>query len=216
MLNPSNSLIKMMTNAAFPPRCALCGTLQDSPVCDGCRSEFKEIEPHLRLESGDLAATAVAFEYTGRAAQAVRRLKYDRVTPLAPWMANEMRSLVQKCGLSAVDLIVPVPIHWSRLCERGFNQSELLAANLGEASTALLRFRRTRPQVGLDLEQRLENLKGAFRAKEGIAGKTVLLVDDVITSGGTVRACAAALRAAEAISVSAVAFCGAEVDSHRE
>lgn len=216
MLNPSNSLIKLMTNAAFPPRCALCGMLDELAVCQGCRSEFRELEPHLRLESGDLSATAVAFDYSGRAAQAVRRLKYDRVTSLAPWMAAEIKALADTCGLASADLVIPVPIHWSRLCERGFNQSELLAANLGKMSTALLRFRRTRPQVGLDLEQRLENLKGAFRAENEIAGKTVLLVDDVITSGGTVRACAAALRAAGAVNVSAIAFCGAEVGKHLE
>lgn len=212
----TNPAIKAVADAVFPPRCALCASLSDAPVCDRCRSEFLEVEPHLRPGGGELDVIAVRFDYAGRAAQAVRRLKYDRLTGLGPWMSSEIKELARGSGLEKADLIIPVPIHWTRLCERGFNQSELLAESFGATSTSLLRFRRTRPQVGLDLEQRLENLRGAFRAEESLSGKSVLLIDDVITSGGTARECAVALKAAGAVHVAAIAFCGGTPQKHTD
>ncbi|MEQ1935165.1 MAG: ComF family protein [Fimbriimonadaceae bacterium] len=147
------------------------------------------------------------YDYSGRSAQAVRRLKFNRVTSIADWMSCQ---ILEKIRLESLryDFVIPVPIHWSRRCQRGFNQSELISRSLPNVSSGLLRFKRTRPQVGLTAEQRLENLRGAFRARESVEGKSVLLVDDVITSGGTMLECARALRAAGAIEVNAIAFCG--------
>jgi ComF family protein len=147
------------------------------------------------------------FDYTGRAAQAVRRLKFNRVTSIAEWMSDQMAAKLTAEALN-YDLAIPVPIHWSRRCLRGFNQSELLAGKIPNVSAGLLRFRRTKPQVGLTAEERLENLRGAFRARQSIEGKSVLLIDDVITSGGTIIECARALREAGASEVNAIAFCG--------
>jgi competence protein ComFC len=205
-----------LLDSVYPPKCALCGSLSPIPVCEQCRSEFREHEPALRADDGPLASIATLYDYSGRAAQAVQRLKYERVTSLGDWMSREIASFAERAGLGKFDVVAPVPIHWSRLCFRGFNQSELLAEAFSLSSMKMLRFRRTRPQVGLSLEQRLENLRGAFRASDEAAGKAVLIVDDVITSGGTVRECAKALREAGAINVSAIAFCGGTPDTHRE
>ena len=118
------------------------------------------------------------------------------------------------------DLIVPVPIHWSRKCTRGFNQAELLCQRLSASPHALVRHRRTRPQVGLTEEERLRNLKDAFQASPIVYGKRILLVDDVLTSGQTARECARALRTAGAREVGFLAFCGeasgpiAEIQDH--
>jgi ComF family protein len=152
-----------------------------------------------------------AFRYQGRAAQAVKRLKFDRVTSLAAPIAKEMLLAVRRLGIEPPDLgdaIVPVPIHWTRRCERGFNQAELIARPLAPElfrPRLLRRVRRTRPQVGLTREERRLNLVGAFRAL-GPAPARVLLVDDVLTSGGTAIECAKALRAAGAREVSALLF----------
>jgi ComF family protein len=100
-----------------------------------------------------------------------------------------------------IDLIVPVPLHATRLRERGYNQAVLLARELGQIlerpvmEDALERTRATAPQVGLNAEQRLENVRGAFRAsRPGLAGKRVLLLDDVYTTGSTLEAACAALK----------------------
>jgi len=96
-----------------------------------------------------------------------------------------------------IDFVVPVPIHWRRRCDRGFNQSELLCEEwpLERVSfDVLARIRATRPQVGLTLEERRNNLKGAFHASPSVAGKSVILIDDVYTSGGTVNECAKTLK----------------------
>jgi ComF family protein len=112
---------------------------------------------------------------------------------------------------SSIDVIVPVPLHWTRLFGRGFNQSRLLCQGLPPSlvrPAVLRRVRATKPQSSLSAEERLLTLNGAFRAQEAMAGKDVLLVDDVVTSGTTANECAKVLRAAGAKSVSLLAFAG--------
>ena len=150
------------------------------------------------------------FAYEGRAAQAVRRLKYSRETALADWMSAQ---LVAAAGESAdrADYIIPVPIHWSRTALRGFNQSEMLCERFPTDKVrfdVLRRTRATRTQVGLSIQDRLENLAGAFECTP-VEGKSILLIDDVLTSGQTARACAESLKAAGALQVEVVVFAAA-------
>jgi ComF family protein len=154
---------------------------------------------------GVLSYRRALYEYDGRAGQAVRRLKFARSTVLAPFMAGEIAKAVRELD---VDLIVPVPIHLSRRNQRGFNQSELLASALPSHPQMLTRIRATRPQVGLNREQRTRNLQGAFRASPEVRGQRILLIDDVVTSGQTARECARELLDKGAYEVSVLAFCG--------
>jgi ComF family protein len=115
--------------------------------------------------------------------------------------------------LERVDTLVPVPLHPTRLRQRGFNQSQLLAQFAGdmlgvEVSDALIRTRRTDAQVTLGAEQRKANVAGAFTVKQNIvvAGLSIVLIDDVVTTGSTLSACAKALIGAGAISVKAVSL----------
>jgi ComF family protein len=161
------------------------------------------------IEEGPLKLTATLFAYRGRVGQAVRRLKYSRATVLGRPMASLLAEGVERLGLQRYDFVVPIPIHWSRRCLRGFNQSEILAEGLtGVRLDALVRVRRTKPQVQLSREDRMHNLAGAFRARPVVAGHSVLLVDDVLTSGQTARECAKALAEAGATEIAAVAFAG--------
>jgi len=158
-------------------------------------------------DEGPVSRRGSVMRYEGRAAQAVQRLKYERVTSHAAWMASQMAEFAEKTGLDRVDVVVPVPIHWSRRNWRGFNQADLLAAPLPKVRTDLLkRIRATRPQVGLTTDDRLTNLSGAFEASPECRGLSVLLVDDVTTSGGTARECAKTLRAQGALEVFLVTF----------
>lgn len=197
----------------YPPKCALCGRMGPRGLCDDCREEFIPLERTVQRlgPPSPLQSQASLFRYDGRARQAVRRLKYERATSIAPPMASMIASGALELGIMDWDVIVPVPIHWRRRCERGFNQSELLAAALPKRqvrSDLLKRTRATRPQVGLSISQRLQNLRGAFQASAQAAGRRVALLDDVLTSGGTATACAHALLAAGAEEVCVFTFAG--------
>lgn len=197
----------------YPAKCALCGRLGHRGLCEDCREEFVALEraPQRLGPPSPLHSQASLFHYDGRARQAVRRLKYERTTSLAPPMAAMLAGAALEMGFLEWDAIVPVPIHWRRRCERGFNQSELLAAAMPKPQVrpALIkRIRATRPQVGLSIPQRLQNLRGAFQASAQASGLRIVLLDDVLTSGGTATACAEALLAAGADAVSVLTFAG--------
>ena len=197
----------------YPRRCGVCGLLGDEPICAICEAGFPRADSavHAPEWRGALDGVARLYRYEGRAEQAVRRLKFSRATALAAPMAERFAKFAMRVGLDEPDLIVPVPIHWSRRYLRGFNQSELLCEGFDRSKVrtdVLRRIRATRPQVGLTPDERRVNLSGAFRAEDALRGLSVLLVDDVITTGHTVGECAKTLKAAGALVVNALAFCG--------
>ena len=152
-----------------------------------------------------------AFAYRGPVPGLVYALKYRRhrsvAESLAGWMAGAFARFPE---LGGADVLTAVPLHPARLADRGFNQAELLAAGLVSISgkpllETLDRTTNTRPQWRLDRVQRAKNLRLAFRPKTDgrIAGKSILLIDDVCTTGETLDNCAVALRAAGAVRVTA-------------
>ena len=187
--------------------------LGDKPICAICEAGFTPGDSAVQTPDwrGALDGVARLYRYEGRADQAVQRLKFSRATVLALPMAEKLRAFSEELGLDAADLVIPVPIHWSRRYYRGFNQSELLCERMDWAmvkAKALRRVRATRPQVGLTPDERRQNLQSAFACRADVYGKKVLLVDDVITTGHTVGECAKTLKAAGALEVMAIAFCG--------
>lgn len=143
---------------------------------------------------------------------AVVRLKYQGRPDLGRPLGAMLRRAVVTAGLSS-DLVVPVPLHSVRLAERGFNQASLLAREVAEAcgrfSVALRRREARQRQASLGREERLANLGGAFVA-DGVRGRTIMLVDDVCTTGATLLACEQALLEAGATSVTPVALLRAD------
>jgi ComF family protein len=158
------------------------------------------------------ARAVVRFDDVARSL--VHALKYGDRLDLAPtlgrWMASAGHEL-----LAGADALVPVPLHWGRLWTRRFNQSAALATAISAAANipvtnALKRTRATPSQVGLSKAERAQNIQGAFRVpaagKAEVAGRRLVLVDDVITSGATMDACARVLLRAGAAQVDALVF----------
>jgi len=159
------------------------------------------------------ARAAVRFDDVAR--KLVHAFKYGDRLDLAPllgrWMARAGRELLEEA-----DALVPVPLHWRRLWARRFNQSGALAeaitreSGVAVAHTALRRVKATPQQVGLSRTERATNVQGAFRVapsdKAAVAGRRLVVVDDVLTSGATVDACARALLRAGAAQVDVLVF----------
>ena len=184
-------------------RCRLRVRHLEEPICRRCGAEVesarKQCGCRSRLKALSRLRSAVAYE--GPIELALQRFKYEGWRRLAEPLALLLAERLVVEGLSA-PCALAVPLHPVRLRQRGFNQAELLARELrgrlalGKPPGELIRVRATPPQVGLDRRWRLENVSGAF-AWHGadLAGQPLLLVDDVATTGATLEACAAALRA---------------------
>jgi ComF family protein len=169
------------------PRCGICGEPFPSEhglVCAECITKPP--------------AFSRAFSYglyEGTLEQAVKALKFSKIKRLS----REMGKLLRKIPLPETDGIAAVPLSRKGLLERGFNQSLLLAKEISDFSgtpllpNALFKIKETRPQALLSKKDRLANLKGAFMAGEEAAGNTILLVDDVMTTGATLHECSKAL-----------------------
>ncbi len=206
----------------FPPRCAGCGTF-GTLFCSSCRARVQPLRPPLCSRCGqpltagslcrackrgkfvhlDMARAATLYAPPMRAA--IHHFKYRRNIHLAPVLARFMLARVRRDVLDDA-MLLPVPLHPEREKMRGFNQAALLARHLGTvlrlplAEGVLERSRPTRPQVTLSLPERMENMRGAFRvlAPERVRGRAFLLIDDVMTTGSTLEACAQALKDAGA------------------
>lgn len=186
------------------PFCARCGV----PLPDGGRHCFPCRKKRPRFA---LARSALVFEDPVR--KAIHRFKYAGKDDLAEDLGTLLfHAWKQLPELRAAEAAVPVPLHSADHRQRGFNQSELLASRLARLSgtlallpSALRRVRRTPSQTRLDRAERAGNVAGAFSAAPALVrGKTVLVVDDVCTTGATLDACAGALRAAGARKVLAL------------
>jgi ComF family protein len=159
-----------------------------------------------------LAELRVVCAFEGAARDAIHSLKYDGMFGVAEPLATLMAAHFPEWK-RAPDLVIPIPLHPERVRERGYNQATWLARHLCRQlalemdEVALWRTRPTRPQVGLDRLQRVQNVSGAFAADPArVRGRHVLLVDDVCTSGATLAAAASALLQEGAKSVRGYCF----------
>ena len=221
----------------LPAACAGCQT-PGSPFCEQCYQKLTWVEPPVCMQCGHPINVEAALcrqcqiqplvscriravlKFASPVREAVHALKYKKQHDVAAELATIMaRGWV--AWASMVDLVVPVPLHAERYRARGFNQSAEIARHLATAlnlpiqTNVLFRPTRTRPQVGLNREARLDNVRNAFQAVQmGVSGKHILLIDDVCTTGATLGAASDALYTAGAASVTAYVL--ARAQNYRE
>lgn len=201
------TLYEALLELFFPDRCAVCGG-GGGLLCAACRARLRPYPP--AAPTPGLDAVAVAWVYDGSVRRAVHALKYRRRRRVAEALAD---ALAASLPAPPCDVLVPVPLHVGRLAERGFNQAEELARRLAWRwgvpvnASGLARGRDTGHQARLGRADRMTNVAGAFSwCGQAPPPARALLVDDVLTTGATLAACAEALRAAGAREVRAVAL----------
>ena len=208
-----------------PPLCAACGAVAGpaEPLCGGCRTRLRWLGPEPLAAAGVFVWAPVAYE--GPARDLVKALKFGGAWRAAETMAAQIAANAPGASLGAEPrlaeprpaeprpvppALVPVPLHPRRLRRRGYDQAALLARALAArtglgVSECLARTGSARAQVGRDRGERLAGPPGAIRARGPVPARAIL-VDDVVTTGGTLAACAQTLRAAGAREVCAVAY----------
>ena len=223
---------RFLLDFALPPRCGGCGVIVEDvdSFCSSCWRSLEFLQGGcarcgLPLEATEAETCAAclakpprldriraAVTYDDISRSIALRLKYGRKVGLARTMSRYMRPLIGE--LSQEALLVPVPLHRSRLWSRGFNQSALVARELSKrtgvpvAVHALRRIKPTPPLKGLNIRQRRRTVAGAFQAtpQMELAGRTIVLIDDVLTTGSTANACARILKKAGAARVDLVSW----------
>ncbi len=216
----------ILMDVLYPKTCAGCGMrgmwlcelcsatlpLLLQHICDACGSPTHE--PYgCRAIGPSVAKARAAYPYAGWAGAAIRRFKYGNEPARAEHLAARMIPVLREFG--AIDIVVPVPLHPKKLELRGYNQSELLARHIAAemglpVRSLLIRTRVTLPQVTLDRQRRHANVADAFGLDPGWAieaGRNIMLIDDVRTTGATTDACALVLKEeARAASVGVLTF----------
>lgn len=225
-MHPLSHLLDLI----LPRHCAVCGAVLLAPescLCTRCVTDMpltyfwqQEHNPmadkfnariqQLRDDVGyagmePYSCAAALFFYKGDYRYLTKGLKYDANMTLGRYVADALGRKLSSCeGYGTVDMIIPVPLHWTRRFRRGYNQSEVIAASVashlcGRVENSILwRVRRTASQVNRSVSMKAANVSGAFEAD--FVGREcpshILLVDDVFTSGSTMAECHAALRRA--------------------
>lgn len=210
--------LRALLDALLPEVCPACALASSGGFCEICGKTFRTVPdpcPRCGLSRAGHACPALAadwalaavrspFVYAAPLAHFLQALKFGRQRALGRALGL---LLAEHTALEGIDAVVAVPLHRARLRERGFNQADEIAAalarrgNLARVAAGIRRARPTRPQTGLDPAARRHNLRGAFAVRRNLADRRIAIVDDVMTTGATLNALAAALRAAGARTV---------------
>lgn len=226
----AKQIAKASADFLFPRQCIGCGKVGDF-LCSGCCRKLPRILSPLCQKCGKSESTGFlcpscwgwrsqidgirsVFRFEGLVRDTVHALKYYNFRSLSRPMADLMADYLCHSQIPG-DVLVPVPLHRHRVKERGYNQSSLLVRELGKIvglpvlDNVLCRVKDSPPQAKTaSVGERYQNVRGAFACQSSgeIAGRAVIVIDDVCTSGATLEACADALKTAGAISVWGLTF----------
>lgn len=218
-------MLRDFLDIIYPGKCIVCHRIFDSPgtklLCETCRRELNPVtEPRCKRCSKPLESMEAElcrdcqgkcfcvekgfalYPYDANMKKAVRNFKYNGELSCGDFFAGELVDAYGKWIRDILpDALIPVPIHKKRMRFRGFNQAQYMADIIGERLEIpvpegyLIRTENTKPQKGLDVKSRIENLRNGFKVTHaGGPFKKVLLVDDIYTTGSTLEACGSALK----------------------
>lgn len=183
----------------YPPQCAGCGRV-DTAWCSNCDRKLRNTPLSILVRPLPPLLISISTGYhNGILQKAIHALKYEGVMDVVPALGDRLSAALAEQSVT-FDTIIPVPIFKVRLKERGYNQSQVIGSYMAQymvqpvLAAALERTRHTPPQVGLSQRARVENVRDAFRANPSlVSDTTILLLDDVMTTGATLQECAHAL-----------------------
>ncbi len=216
-------LLNPLIHFIYPPVCLTCRTMLDSGedrICAACWKSFTMLDPsgprmeqvrmRVRHEGGVAdCVSCYSFEKEGRFQEVIHLLKYGGMSTLGVRLGREIgEKILSDPVFAAADCLVPVPLHPLKRRERGYNQCDYLCRGISQITgmpvrnALLARKKYTVSQTQLSMDERRANVAGAFavqpRLRETARGRTIIIVDDVITTGATISACAQTLRASDA------------------
>ena len=215
-------VLNKLVNAIYPAKCIFCQQLleydADLHICSGCYSRLPfmdEALPTLSQSGGKshYDSAVSVFRYTGMVKESLIRFKfYNKPSYYRTYARLMADRLAKKTGANQYDVVLSVPLHKLREFSRGYNQAFLISRALSrelklpEYSSLLKRIRSTDTQSLLDRQERHRNVRGAFfvAVPEKVKGKSILLVDDILTTGSTLEECSKVLRQAGALKIIAV------------
>ena len=214
-------MLNRLIDSLFPPGCLICASEEEveEGLCNNCKIQMNKVpEPVCDICSRSLGTPGVClsclndtpwfdkiittFKFDGKTKEAIHAFKYRGRTGLKKYFGKTIYESIIKADIRP-DVITFIPMHWTRLFIRGYNQAALIAEELAKITGirtdfhALTKIRSTKSQAGLDREARRKNIKDSISAR-GVKGLNVLVIDDVITTGETAGAAAKALKKAGA------------------
>lgn len=211
--------INSILDIFFPNVCSICDKICDDEICPKCRkklNEIKQCKRHIYLRQS-FTTHMYMFKYEDIVRSNIIKYKFGEQNYRFRGFVNFMQKDKKICGfLKKYDIIIPVPISKKRKRQRGYNQSELIVNELKKQmsdikviTNVLYKIKNTAPQSSLNKEQRMYNLKNAYKVEnqEIIKNKKILLFDDIFTTGSTVEECAKVLKKAGAYEVRSINHC---------
>ena len=211
-----SEIFKTGIRIVFPENCSVCRAypaVYPFPVCESCKGSIFTEKMLPATSSRYLEKIWSCLPYSDVIKECIKKFKYSGQKQIILLFRELVLHFLKRSELKekAFDLIVPVPIYLTRRLSRGYNQSELIAKVLSDplrapfSSNKLIKTSNTHPQLGLPKSERIKNLKGSFAVPRPspLVGKSIILADDVITTGATLESCACELLRAGAKEVSA-------------